>query len=73
SLLVFVGASCLSILRQTGRLPVNVEVPSLVLWPGILSLAAHHRAVPVPDWGLISGPSGSDRRYHLYCPRQRVR
>jgi hypothetical protein len=46
----FVAASLLSLLRQTGRLDANVEVPLLVLLLGVLLLAARHPAVPGPDW-----------------------
>lgn len=50
--LFFIGASGMSVLRQTGRIPTNVEVPALVLWLGMLTLAAHHRSVPAPVWAL---------------------
>lgn len=48
--LFFAAASLLSVLRQTGRMQPNVEVPGLVLWLGLLLLAAHHRRIPAPDW-----------------------
>jgi hypothetical protein len=56
--LFFIGASGLSVLRQTGRMPLNVEVPSLVLWLGVLSLAAHHRSVPSPIWAVDDRHTG---------------
>ena len=49
----FIVASLLSVLRQTGRLALNVEVPSLVLTIGVLMLIAHHPAVPPPDWAKV--------------------
>jgi hypothetical protein len=46
----FVAASCLSILRQTERLQVDVEVPILVVLAGCLLLVARSPAVPIPKW-----------------------
>ena len=46
----FIVASMLSILRQTGRLATDVEIPILVIVSGALLLAARHRLVPVPAW-----------------------
>ena len=46
----FLLASCLSILRQTGRLQVDVEVPILVIFSGALLLVARTPAIPIPDW-----------------------
>lgn len=46
----FIAASCLSILRQTQRLSVDVEVPVLVIISGLLLLVARSRAVPMPPW-----------------------
>ena len=43
-------ASCLSLLRQTGRLPVDVEVPILVIIAGALALVARIPAIPIPKW-----------------------
>ena len=55
----FLLASFLSILRQTGRLRVDVEIPILVITAGILMLAAQFGAIPVPKWLL---ESQKDRR-----------
>ena len=44
----FLAASLLSILRQTGRIHPNVEVPALMMGLGVLSLLAHHRMIPPP-------------------------
>ncbi len=46
----FLVSSFLSLLRQTGRLEVDVEVPILVISAGLLMLVARINAVPVPDW-----------------------
>lgn len=42
--------SVLSILRQTGKLSVDVEVPLLVMLSGVLLLLAQLRVVPPPRW-----------------------
>ena len=54
----FILASCLSILRQTGRLHLDVEVPILVIVAGILLLVARMPAIPVPDW-IVQDPRSS--------------
>jgi hypothetical protein len=46
----FILASILSILRQTDRLSIDVEVPILVIASGLLLLAARHPRVPLPKW-----------------------
>ncbi|MEZ5940758.1 MAG: hypothetical protein R3C18_05160 [Planctomycetaceae bacterium] len=46
----FILASFLSILRQTNRLPFDVEVPILVISSGVLLLIARSPAVTAPDW-----------------------
>ena len=46
----FIISSTLSILRQTGQLPLDVEVPILVIVTGILLLVARLPAVSVPEW-----------------------
>lgn len=46
----FIAASLLSVLRQSERLSVNVEVPVLVILAGVLLLVARHPAVPAPGW-----------------------
>ena len=51
----FILASCLSVLRQTGRLRVNIEVPVLVVIAGILLLVARTPAIPIPKW-IIQDP-----------------
>lgn len=46
----FVAASILSILRQTNRLRVDVEVPLLVIFSGVLLLICRRPGIPAPDW-----------------------
>ena len=48
-------ASCLSLLRQTGRLSLNVEVPILVILAGVLLLVARLPAIPMPEW-VVQNP-----------------
>lgn len=47
---LFLLASLLSVLRQTGKLDFNVEIPILVIWTGLLFLLARLRSIPVPTW-----------------------
>jgi hypothetical protein len=46
----FLTAAVLSVLRQTGRLSLDVEIPILVIVGGVLLLACRHPAVPTPKW-----------------------
>ncbi len=46
----FLLASFLSILRQTGRLSIDIEIPVLVIAAGVLMLVAQLRFIPVPRW-----------------------
>ena len=46
----FIVTSCLSLLRQTGRITVDVELPILVIVAGALLLVAHHPVIPKPKW-----------------------
>ena len=48
-------ASCLSILRQTGRLQLDVEVPILVILSGVLLLVARLPSIPMPNW-VVQNP-----------------
>ncbi len=60
----FILGSCLSILRQTGRLPFDVEVPILVIISGFLLLLASLPIIPVPKWVIPQSESedpGVDR------------
>jgi hypothetical protein len=52
-------SSVLSILRQTGRLPLDTEVPVLVILIGTLLLVAQLRIVPLPRWFIPDGTAKS--------------
>lgn len=53
----FIVTSCLSVLRQTDRISVDVEVPILVIVAGVLLLVARSSAIPAPKW-MIESPKG---------------
>ena len=46
----FLLASLLSVLRQTGRLSLNIEMPVLVIGVGVLLLVAQLPTIRKPDW-----------------------
>ena len=46
----FLLASLLSVLRQTGQLSLDIEVPVLVISIGALLLLAQRPAIPKPRW-----------------------
>jgi hypothetical protein len=48
----FMIAACLSVLRQLGRLPLDVEVPILVITSGVLMLLVRSPRVATPSWLL---------------------
>jgi hypothetical protein len=50
-----IAASAFSILRQTGRMSVDTEVPSLVIVFGSLMLIATILPIPLPSW-MIEPP-----------------
>lgn len=49
----FLIASCLSVLRQTGRITLDVEVPILVIVIGCLLLVARSKSIPIPGWVVL--------------------
>jgi len=51
----FMIASGLSILRQTGRIHMDVEIPILVIIMGVLLLIARASLIPIPSW-VIENP-----------------
>jgi hypothetical protein len=51
----FLLASLLSVLRQSGQLSLDIEVPVLVISIGVLLLVAHWPAIPKPGW-LVEMP-----------------
>jgi hypothetical protein len=57
----FMLASCLSLLRQTGRLDVDKEIPLLVIAAGVLMLVARRKSVPAPKWLSESADRRGDR------------
>lgn len=56
----FLAASMLSVLRQSGRLPFNLELPVLVILVGVLLLVAQMKFVPSPKWYHPPGGASGD-------------
>jgi len=56
----FLSASVLSVLRQSGKLSFDVEVPILVIIGGLLMIVARSPAFPSPNW-LIDDVSQGPR------------
>jgi hypothetical protein len=54
----FIVTSCLSVLRQTDRISIDVEIPILVILAGFLLLVARHPAIPMPKW-IVEPPKPS--------------
>jgi len=54
----FLLTSLLSVLRQTGQLSINVEVPILVISSGVLIMIARVAPIPVPRWIIEEHPQG---------------
>jgi len=55
------AASCMSVLRQTGKLHVDIEIPLLVILAGILMLISRMRVVPVPKWAVSDAETSETR------------
>jgi membrane-associated HD superfamily phosphohydrolase len=55
----FLIASYLTVLRQTNRLSLDVDVPLLVIIAGVLLLVVRHSAIPLPR-GMVSGPEAGE-------------
>ena len=55
----FLVGSFFSLLRQTGRLKMDLELPLLVILVGVLLLVAQLRLIPLPGW--ITPGKGGDR------------
>ena len=47
---LFIAASALSFLRQAGQLPIDLELPILLVLCGLLLLLARTPAIPLPAW-----------------------
>lgn len=58
----FLLASLLSVLRQTGHLSLNIELPVLVISVGVLSLVAQAPAIPKPGWYVPLPAPGDETR-----------
>jgi hypothetical protein len=56
----FLLASLLSVLRQTGQLSLDIEVPVLVISIGILLLLAQLPAIPKPGWYVALPPPAAE-------------
>ena len=56
-------ASVMSVLRQTGKVPLNFEVPLLVIGFGLLTLTAELLRLPMPAWmhDPVPGPPQAER------------
>jgi hypothetical protein len=69
----FLLSSLLSVLRQTGRLNPEIELPVLVISLGALSLVAQLPAVPKPVWYQPlpppSEPPGGPKKLRLEPPK----
>ena len=47
---LFLLTAGLSVLRQTERLPLDIEIPILVITSGVLMLLARSPQIPMPRW-----------------------
>lgn len=47
---LLIAASIFSVLRQTGRLSLDHEVPILVILLGVLLIVARSKSIPAPSW-----------------------
>src|SRR3954453_19354039 len=52
----FLIAAILSVLRQSGRLELNLEIPILVISAGLLLLIARSKSIPAPAWLIETEP-----------------
>ena len=57
----FLIASCLSVLRQTGHLKINIEIPILVILVGVLLLIARLPVIPMPKW-ITEAPTSKPKK-----------
>jgi hypothetical protein len=56
----FIVSSLFSVLRQTGRISFDMEVPLLIITLGALLLVARYPAIPIPEW--VEQPTGEKPR-----------
>lgn len=54
----FLLTGVLSVLRQTGHITLNIEVPVLVIASGILLLVSRLPQIPAPKW-ILESPNES--------------
>lgn len=54
----FLIASLLSVLRQSGRLVIDHEMPILIILAGVLLLVVRSPVVPLPKWARL--PDGQE-------------
>jgi len=47
---IMILASLFSLLRQTGRMELDHEIPILTIALGVLMLVARSNSVPLPEW-----------------------
>ena len=50
-----------SLLRQTGRMSIDTEIPALVILAGFLLLIVQFLRIPLPNW-LVTPPSNRNRK-----------
>jgi len=62
-------ASVMSVLRQTGRVTPNVEVPLLVIGFGLLTLTAELLRLPMPQWMRDPQPGAPQAEHPPTPPR----
>jgi hypothetical protein len=65
----FLLASMVSVLRQTGQLALDIEVPVLVISIGVLLLVAQLPAIPKPAWFVPTAPPPGGQK----SPSKKVR
>lgn len=53
----FIIASFLSILRQNGKIELNVELPILVIVTGVCLLVSRSPRIPLPAWAKEPRPA----------------
>jgi hypothetical protein len=56
-----VASTFFSLLRQTGRISVDTEVPTLVIVFGVLMLLAKLLPIPIPKWIIEPGDGNATK------------
>lgn len=52
----FIIASCMSTMRQTNRINIDIEIPILVIISGVLLLVVRSPSIPSPKWVVDETP-----------------